>query len=446
MLVIALPVLLVSLLLALTAPTSAQDATGTPVPSSTVSASDAESGTENISDQAATQSVVEAGQTEIAATQIILDATATAVQHATQTRNAQIAETATTGFVATQTQDAQVAATATQGFLGTQTAIAPRPTNVFQPITVLIIEPRSTATSYAPDGEVKVTLRVSNIGESPEDRPLTVVATYDTKTFKGQSEGSVAGGGTIDGNTVTWQIVNPLATGEANAREFSFRITVRSDLTENTRGTIRAAVSNQGGVVLAQTEPLRITVEVPQEARVAASSSVPQGEGLFQDSNSFALLIGLFFGFGALMVFGLSALVIYRSEDDEAKEQTFNNTAEIALLLIVLFSVIIMGVQNAIDRESINAIIGGIVGYVAGRVRTRVPSGLMRARAPQAEPSPPPEPRPAAPEPEPDQAAPSATPPAPTTGTLPPPTPPTARSTRDETPDTSDANDDDRNL
>ena len=51
----------------------------------------------------------------------------------------------------------------------------------------------------------------------------------------------------------------------------------------------------------------------------------------------------------------------------------FRNTSEILLLLIVLFSVIIMGVQNAIDRESINAIIGGIVGYVAGRVTSKTP-------------------------------------------------------------------------
>ncbi|RPJ02577.1 MAG: hypothetical protein EHM39_01550 [Chloroflexi bacterium] len=81
-------------------------------------------------------------------------------------------------------------------------------------------------------------------------------------------------------------------------------------------------------------------------------------------------------------VFVLGGLVIYRSRDDESKEAAFTGTTEIFLLLLVLFSVIIMGVQNAIDRESINAIIGGIVGYVAGRARTRMslPAGLFRGR------------------------------------------------------------------
>ncbi len=181
-------------------------------------------------------------------------------------------------------------------------------------------------------------------------------------------------------------MTSPLATGETNAHDFSFRTSVRADLEGSGKGAIGASVANQGGVILAQTEPLRLSVEVREDVRDTGSVAVPQGEGLFQDAGSFALLIGLFFGLGALMVFTLSALVIYRSNDDESKEQTFNNTVEIVLLLIVLFSVIVMGVQNAIDRESINAIIGGIVGYVAGRVRTRMPSGVF-SRAAQPQPS-----------------------------------------------------------
>lgn len=381
---LALPVMLVSLLLILATPTIAQDATATVTPTIEMPDSD------ETPDAGATQIALDAIQTseaqfvqDAAATQIVMDATGTADAIATQTAEAQIAATATTGFIATQTRDAQIAATATQGFFGTQTAIAPRPTSVFQPITIFIIEPRTNSTTYSIDDEIKVTVRITNIGETPEDRALTVVATYDTKLFKAPVESSISSDGKLDGNTITWHMTSPLATGETNAHDFSFRTTVRSDLTESGKGTIQASVVNQGGVLLAQTEALRISVEVRDVPREATSTDVPQGEGLFQDAGSFALLIGLFFGLGALMVFGLSALVIYRSQDDESKEQTFNNTVEIALLLIVLFSVIIMGVQNAIDRESINAIIGGIVGYVAGRVRARMPSGTLRARPPE---------------------------------------------------------------
>jgi hypothetical protein len=38
------------------------------------------------------------------------------------------------------------------------------------------------------------------------------------------------------------------------------------------------------------------------------------------------------------------------------------------ILTAILFSVMILGLQNALDQNSVNSIIAGIVGYVAGRV------------------------------------------------------------------------------
>jgi hypothetical protein len=286
------------------------------------------------------------------------------------------AATATQAVIAaTQTQFA-VGATVTAQFAATQTATArPRPTENFQPLSVLlVVEPRTTTGSYNPGDDLTFTLRVWNTGELTEGRPLDVLLVFDTRTFRSPTEGSISEGGQVDGGAIAWKIEGNLLPGEDNAREFSFKTAVRSDLTTGVEGTVQAVVSNRGGVLLAQTDPLKIPIVVLTTPEPPASSTgiVPQGEGLFRESDSFSLLIGLFFGLGGLAVFLLGALVIYRSQNDDSRAQSFSGTTEILLLLIVLFSVIVMGVQNAIDRESINAIIGGIVGYVAGRATTRI--------------------------------------------------------------------------
>jgi hypothetical protein len=302
------------------------------------------------------------------------------------------AATATQAVIAaTQTQFA-VGATVTAQFAATQTATArPRPTENFQPLSVLlVVEPRTTTGNYNPGDELTFTLRVWNTGELTEGRPLDVLLVYDTRTFRSPTEGSISEGGQVDGGAIAWKIEGNLLPGEDNAREFSFKTAVRSDLTTGVEGTVQAVVSNRGGVLLAQTDPLKIPIVVLTTPEPPASSTgiVPQGEGLFRESDSFSLLIGLFFGLGGLSVFLLGALVIYRSQNDDSRAQSFSGTTEILLLLIVLFSVIVMGVQNAIDRESINAIIGGIVGYVAGRATTRISAPRERVTSEPSAPAP----------------------------------------------------------
>ena len=319
-------------LLVMTSTSTAQDATGTPTPEE---ATQPVEPTLSPEDSSATQAALGATQTQFA-----LDATVTAQ------------------FVATQTA-----------------TVRPRPTEIFQPLSILLlIEPRTTTGSYSPGDELTFTLRVWNTGELTEGRPIDVLLVYDTRTFRSPTEGSISEGGKVDGGTIAWTIEGNLLPGEDNVREFSFKTAVRSDLTAGVEGTVQAVVSNRGGVLLAQTDPLKIPIVVvtTPEPPAASTDTVPQGEGLFHESDSFSLLIGLFFGLGGFSVFLLGALMIYRTQDDDAKAQTFFGTTEILLLLIVLFSVIVMGVQNAIDRESINAIIGGIVGYVAGRATTRI--------------------------------------------------------------------------
>ena len=356
----------------------AQGPTPTPTPPP-VSGNDSPDGADialDSSDATATQISMEA-----TATQTVLDLTATS-DYSTQ---AAIDAMATSSF-ATQ---AAIQATATGQYYATQTAtIQPKPTVTFQPLSVvLLVEPRNSQGTYNPSDKLKFSIRLWNTGNLREDRQINVVLLYDTKTFRQPAEGSISDNGQSDEGTITWQIEDGIFPGEDSAKVFSFDTEIRSDLATSTEGTVQVVVSNRSGVMLAQTEPMHIPAVVAAEATTTAPQTgstvqVPQGEGLFHDSGSFALLIGLFFSLGLVGIFVLGGLVIYLAREDESKEQAFTGTTEIFLLLLVLFSVIVMGVQNAIDRESINAIIGGIVGYVAGRARSRVslPLDLFRGR------------------------------------------------------------------
>jgi hypothetical protein len=326
--------------------------------------------TEMILEATSTQAAIDTAATNTAGTQAVIDATESS-RFATQS---------------------VIDATATGAFFATQTAtVRPRPTDTFQPfITVLSVEPRNTTGTYSPENEIRFIVRLWNSGQQPEARPVRVQLIFDTETFTNATEENITEGGQIDEGTVTWRTTDVFLPGEESAREFILSTTVRADITENREGTVQVIVTNSSGVRLAGTEVMQIPIVVQQQDAAVetrdVSNTVPQGEGLFQNEGTFALLIGLFFGLGGLAIFGLGALIIYRIDDDDAKEHTFKGTTEILLLLIVLFSVIVMGVQNAIDRESINAIIGGIVGYVAGRVTNRI---TIPRRAEIPPPSPP---------------------------------------------------------
>lgn len=244
----------------------------------------------------------------------------------------------------------------------------------------LSIEPTTTSGNFQPGDEITFTVRATNVGGGTlVNRSVRVTLIYDTEVFRDPSIDNISGSGTAEGSTITW-IVDSFPEGEENSLAFTFKNTIRSDLKEGKEAKASASISTNFELQLAQSSVVTIPVVVTNAVPASAiTGQVPQGEGLFQDSGSFALLIGAFFGIGALLIAALSGLVISRMEEDDAREHTFRGTTEVLLLLIVMFSVIVMGVQNAIDRESINAIIGGIVGYVAGRVSNRVslPRELM---------------------------------------------------------------------
>jgi hypothetical protein len=58
-------------------------------------------------------------------------------------------------------------------------------------------------------------------------------------------------------------------------------------------------------------------------------------------------------------------------EDRASQRRLVRELIEGVIITAILFSVMVMGLQNALDQDSVNSIIAGIVGYVAGRVASQ---------------------------------------------------------------------------
>jgi hypothetical protein len=102
-----------------------------------------------------------------------------------------------------------------------------------------------------------------------------------------------------------------------------------------------------------------------------------QGQGIL-GAYAIALLIGSFLVLSLLSIVYVASRVLpgtveERETLDTEEERADNRRLvrellEGVILTAILFSVMILGLQNALDQNSVNSIIAGIVGYVGGRV------------------------------------------------------------------------------
>jgi hypothetical protein len=102
-----------------------------------------------------------------------------------------------------------------------------------------------------------------------------------------------------------------------------------------------------------------------------------QGQGIL-GSYAIALLIGIFLMLSLLSIVYVASRVLPGTPEERESLDSVEERAdhrrmvrelmEGIILTAILFSVMILGLQNALDQDSVNSIIAGIVGYVAGRV------------------------------------------------------------------------------
>ncbi len=251
----------------------------------------------------------------------------------------------------------------------------------------LVVAPRYELVSDAsgdgladPGDLIQIIIPYSNVGtEATSNAVLT--STFDPVQFEiVQADQS----GVIDTEkgTVTWT----LSAVEAGA---SGEVSCQARVRAMPEGIV--ALSVEVGIVSDQVKAvsrqLQIAIVAPTPepgASATPGSSVvflpAQGQGLLT-SLSIAVLVGAFLCLSLLaLIYVASRVLPSTAEEREALDTEEERSAnrhlvrelvEGIILTAILFSVMVLGLQNALDRNSINSIIAGIVGYVAGRVASQ---------------------------------------------------------------------------
>lgn len=223
---------------------------------------------------------------------------------------------------------------------------------------------------------VEVFIGFENVGTEPATQ-VSISADFlqsQLDTLSVQNNGTTTQGATqVD---ILWPSLDVPA---AASDEFSFQVRV-AEVEPGTENII-VNVQVESPVVATTTRELAISVIAPPAAEDGLEGTItesrpPQGSGILSGT-SVAVLIGGFLTFSMLAI----AYVASRVLPSSAHERDTNNEEvrashrrmvreliEGVILTAILFSVMILGLQNALDQDSVNSIIAGIVGYVAGRV------------------------------------------------------------------------------
>jgi len=229
-----------------------------------------------------------------------------------------------------------------------------------------------------PGDIIQTTLQVANVGSEPTSN-IVVTVSYEVAVLEITAV-EQEGVSDTQAGTLTWT----LAGLEAGANQL---------LTY--QGRVRALVAGQANLVMSVVTTSNEISLVRSEVVVAADAPTPtpeigptatpsvsetrpaQGQGIL-GPYAIAILIGAFLVISILaIVFVASRVLPSTTEEREAVDtpeeradhrRMVRELIEGVVLTAILFSVMILGLQNTLDKDSVNSIIAGIVGYVAGRV------------------------------------------------------------------------------
>ncbi len=229
-----------------------------------------------------------------------------------------------------------------------------------------------------PGDTVRTTLQVVNVGTEPATN-IVVTALYNTQQFETISVGEGGADEPATG-TLTWTLPS-LNPGANQLLTYVTRVRVLPTSLDNLLVTVTVASE--------QTQTSRSEVAFPVDVPLPTPTSGPvptpsisevrpaQGQGIL-GAYSIAFLIGAFLILSLLSIVYVASRVLpgtseERAEIDTLEERTdhrrmVRELLEGIVLTAILFSVMVLGLQNALDQDSVNSIIAGIVGYVAGRV------------------------------------------------------------------------------
>lgn len=228
-----------------------------------------------------------------------------------------------------------------------------------------LIDPGDTiqvAISYENVGTEPAT-QVSIVSTFPQNRLDTLLVENNGVTTQGASQVEIA-----------WPSID-VPQGTADELVFQARVASLEPGTE----TLNIGIQVNSPQVATTTRQLAIPVVAPAaegEVNTITESRPPQGTGILSGT-SVAVLIGGFLTFSMLSIAYVASRVLPSTTEERDTEneeirashrRMVRELIEGVILTAILFSVMILGLQNALDQDSVNSIIAGIVGYVAGRV------------------------------------------------------------------------------
>jgi hypothetical protein len=227
---------------------------------------------------------------------------------------------------------------------------------------------------------VQVTVEYSNVGTEATSN-VVVSSQVDPTQFEISQAGQNGEINTEQG-TVTWRLPSVEA---GTSGQVSYQIRVRAFPEGLAVLTLEVKIASDQASAATRQLQIAITAPTPEPGAAATPGSsvlfLPaQGQGLLT-SYSIAILVGAFLFLSLLaLVYVASRVLPGTAEEREALDTEEERSAnrhlvrelvEGIVLTAILFSVMVLGLQNALDRNSINSIIAGIVGYVAGRVASQ---------------------------------------------------------------------------
>ncbi len=223
---------------------------------------------------------------------------------------------------------------------------------------------------------VQVFIEFENVGTEPAN-DVSISTSFSQQQL---DTVSVSNNGTTTQGATQVDILWPsfdLPTGAADEYGFQLRVAELEPGDENIAITIQL----ESPQVATTTRELLISVVAPESSEDGAANTItesrpPQGSGILSGT-SVAVLIGGFLTFSMLTITYVASRVLPSTIEERDTENSevrashrrmVRELIEGVILTAILFSVMILGLQNALDQDSVNSIVAGIVGYVAGRV------------------------------------------------------------------------------
>jgi uncharacterized repeat protein (TIGR01451 family) len=224
--------------------------------------------------------------------------------------------------------------------------------------------------------EVQFQISFANVGDEPAT-DVTVTADYNERFLEVFEPSD---GGRVDSETglVTWPL-SEVGAGQRTNLTFNARLNALPEGLPVVNTGVRVespdAPLDESNPVLQLDTAVDVTPEPDQQEERVLEEGPAAGVGPL-DEFAVSVLLGAFLFLSLLAIAFVASRVLTgpppgTPDERGARRSLVRELVEGFILAMILFAVMVLGLQNALDKDSVNSIIAGIVGYVAGRVASQ---------------------------------------------------------------------------